>query len=74
MPKGRYAVGIEAIDGAPVYPDQINTAAIIGDAYGVLDFHEEFYDRREDDVEARPGDAKPVFVAAGQVRAAASIS
>jgi Matrixin len=68
VPKGHYAVGVEAVDGSPATSGQMGVVAVIGDLYGLLDFQEEFYDRHEDDVEVRPGDARPVHVTAGFAR------
>src|SRR5262245_1030488 len=56
VPKGSYAVGVEALDGFPVSADRINTNASIGAIFGQQNFNEEFYNgNREAGREPRLG-------------------
>ena len=68
VPKGTYAVGAEAVDGAPVPATSISVAAQIGGIFGQLNFEEEFFNAQlEVEGELRPGQKKSVVVKAGQV-------
>ena len=59
VPKGQYAVGVEAVDGAPAAAGNISFTCQIGAFYGQMNFNEEFYNRnREGSIEVRPGDDK----------------
>ena len=67
VPKGSYAVGVEAIDGSPVTTGSISFTAQIGGIFGQLNFAEEFYNRnKEGAIEVRPGQAKNVVAHAGR--------
>ncbi len=69
VPKGNYAVGVEAVDGSPAAAANISFTCQIGGFYGQLNFNEEFYNhRREGSLEIRPGDDKNVIVLAGKTR------
>ncbi len=46
VPKGRYTVGVEAVDGAPAAPGNINFTPQIGNFFGQMNFVEEFYNTR----------------------------
>lgn len=73
VPKGSYSVGIEAVDGQPAAAGNISFTCQIGGFYGHQNFNEEFYSRRDDDVEVRPGRAANVHVSAGQKRSGIDI-
>ena len=67
VPKGSYAVGVEAIDGSPVTTGSISFTAQIGGFFGQLNFSEEFYNNNQEGaVEVRPGQAKNVVVHDGR--------
>jgi hypothetical protein len=66
LPAGNYDVGIEAVDGSPVPAGSISFTAQIGGIYGQQNFNEEFYNRKEDDVEVRPGRSRNVRVRNGK--------
>jgi hypothetical protein len=63
---GLYNVGVEAVDGLPVGSTSISYNAQIGDAFGLLDFNEEYWTPGDSADETRPGLAFPVPVLAGQ--------
>ena len=74
VPKGSYAVGVEALDGLPISADRISTNAILGVLFGQQDFNEEFYNgNREAGREPRLGQRQNVSVQAGQTRAGINI-
>lgn len=63
---GRYAVGVEAVDGSPAAAGNISFTCQIGAFFGQQNFHEEFYNRaREDEIEVRPGRSANVRVRRG---------
>jgi hypothetical protein len=66
VPKGSYAVGVEAMDGAPVAAANVSLTGQIGSLLGQLNFEEEFYNAQwESRGELRPGQKKSVVVKAG---------
>jgi len=69
VPKGIYAVGVEAVDGHPdIAPGTVlpPLSCQIGAFFSQLDFNEEFYNRsREGAREVRPGEKSPVQVLPG---------
>jgi hypothetical protein len=68
VPKGSYAVGVEAVDGSPAPYTHINLTSEIGTLLEQMDFAEEFYNgHKEAAVERRPGEAKNVHVIPGKV-------
>lgn len=74
VPKGNYAVGVEAVDGTPAAAGNISFTCQIGGFYGQMNFNEEFYNRnREGSIEVRPGDDKNVHVNPGKVRSGVDI-
>lgn len=74
VPLGAYAVGVEAVDGAPVAASSVSLTAQIGAIFGQQNFNEEFYNRRrEGAVETRPGEDFPVIVLPGKRRTGTSI-
>lgn len=74
VPKGSYAVGVEAVDGAPAAAGNISFTCQIGAFYGQMNFNEEFYNRNsEGSLEVRPGDNKNVHINPGQIRAGIDI-
>ncbi len=73
MPKGSYAVGVEAADGFPVPAGNVSLTALIGALFGQMNFAEEFYDSREAAIETRPGRHKNVSVRAGELEAGIDI-
>jgi hypothetical protein len=63
VPKGIYAVGVEAVDGNPQVASDMPRICQIGAAFGQQNFNEEFYNRsREDAREVRLGEKFPVLV------------
>lgn len=60
LPLGIYNIGIEALDGSPVSPFQINTTASIGGFWGQQIFDEELWTVGDNNLESRPGLALPV--------------
>ena len=75
VPKGNYAVGVEAIDGSPVAAAQVSFTTQIGNFFGQQNFIEEFYNNdSEGVVERDPADAKNVHVNNGQVNAGNNIT
>ncbi|HEY9434806.1 MAG TPA: matrixin family metalloprotease [Blastocatellia bacterium] len=63
VPKGLYAVGVEAVDGSPVAAANISTTCQLGAIFGQQNFNEEFYNRSREDVrEVRLGEKSPVLV------------
>ncbi len=67
VPKGSYAVGIEAMDGNPVPAGSVSLTGQIGSLFGQLNFSEEFYNKnKEDAIEVRPGQPKNVHVNPGK--------
>jgi hypothetical protein len=66
VPKGIYAVGVEAVDGNPIDAGDVNLICQIGFAFGQQNFNEEFYNRsREAAREVRLGEKFPVLVLPG---------
>ncbi len=66
VPKGIYAVGVEAVDGNPRDASDVNLICQIGFTFGQQNFNEEFYNRsREDTREVRLGEKFPVPVLPG---------
>ena len=66
VPKGIYAVGVEAVDGNPRDASDVNLICQIGFTFGQQNFNEEFYNRsREDAREVRMGEKFPVLVLPG---------
>jgi Matrixin len=66
VPKGIYAVGVEAVDGNPRDASDVNLICQIGFTFGQQNFNEEFYNRsREDAREVRLGEKFPVLVLPG---------
>jgi len=67
VPKGIYAVGVEAVDGHPGFGGVLPPLICqIGAFFGQQDFNEEFYNRsREEAREVRLGEKFPVLVLPG---------
>jgi hypothetical protein len=66
VPRGLYAVGVEAVDGNPVPAANISITCQLGSIFGQQNFNEEFYNRsREDAREVRLGEKFPVLVLPG---------
>jgi len=67
VPKGVYAVGVEAVDGHPGFGGVLPPLICqIGAFFGQQDFNEEFYNRsREEAREVRLGEKFPVLVLPG---------
>jgi matrixin len=62
VPKGLYAVGVEAVDGSPVAAANISTTCQLGAIFGQQNFNEEFYNRSREGVrEVRLGEKFPVL-------------
>lgn len=66
VPKGNYAVGVEAVDGTPAAAGNISFTCQVGAFYGQQNFNEEFYSPFDDDDEARPGFSRNVHVSEGR--------
>jgi hypothetical protein len=74
VPPGNYAVGVEAVDGLPNLPAQINFTTQIGNFYGQQNFIEEFFNNQsEAALEREPDQDKNVHVNIGQVNANTNI-
>jgi hypothetical protein len=75
VPKGSYAIGVEATDGEPAAAANISFTAQIGGAFGQLNFNEELWNNnKESTVEKRPWQAKNVAVAPGKTLAGIDIT
>jgi Matrixin len=75
VPKGQYAVAVEATDGAPVPATSISFTTQIGNFFGQMNFHEEFFnDDNESTTETRPGQKKNVVAEAGSVTAGIDVT
>jgi hypothetical protein len=73
-PKGQYAVRVEATDGDPVAVSSISFTTQVGNFFGQMNFHEEFYNKNKEATgERRPGDAKNVVAKAGRVTSGVDI-
>lgn len=67
VPQGRYAVGLQSLDGLPAAPANISNTAFFGSLVSDLDFEEEFWSFLvEDSIEVWPGLAVPVKVRKGK--------
>jgi hypothetical protein len=67
VPRGIYAVGVEAVDGNPRDASDMPIICQIGAAFGQQNFNEEFYNRsREDAREVRLGEKFPALVLPGR--------
>ena len=74
VPRGNYNVRVEAVDGSPVTPNQVNLTALVGNSFGQHNFIEEFWNsQNEGALEREPGDGKNARVNNGQVRAGVNI-
>ncbi len=59
--RGMYTVGLEAVDGTPIAPGQVNFDLQVGGFFGQLDFQEERFDGdAEAALEYAPGRSVPV--------------
>ncbi len=68
VPRGSYAVGVEAVDGEPVAPANISFTTQIGGFFVQNNFNEEFYNNNQEAArELRLGQRKNVPVHAGSV-------
>jgi hypothetical protein len=67
VPKGTYTVGVEAVDGNPAAPGNINFGPQIGNFYGQMNFVEEFFNTKSAQfaVSRVLGEKTPVVVPAG---------
>lgn len=62
-PLGRHLVGLEGVDGTPMFASNINETAIEGSVNRQVDFVDEFFDRgTEEDGEHQPGRGVPIAV------------
>lgn len=67
VPKGDYAVGVEAVDGFPVAANAINFTAQIGAFFGQQNFNEEFFNGSAESArEDKPGETQAVSAASNQ--------
>jgi hypothetical protein len=66
-PAGNYSLYVKPV-GLPLPPFAINFTTIVGDFYGLLDFHEERVNRGDAAEEADAGLATPFHVLAGRTR------
>ena len=75
VPKGRYAVAVEATDGFPVPAANVSFTTQIGNFFGQMNFQEEFYNNgNEGGTEVKPGQKKNVVAKAGQVTSGIDVS
>ena len=63
VPKGRYKVGLEALDGFPTAGDRINLTGVIGTLYGLQNFDEEYWNARNESFEEIWTGQQPTVVA-----------
>jgi hypothetical protein len=69
VPKGSYAVGVEALDGSPVGAANVSISAQLGQIFGQLNFNEEFWNlNNEGAIEVRAGEAMNVHVNEGETQ------
>ncbi len=69
VPKGTYAVGVEAMDGNPVAAANVSLTGQIGGIFGQLNFNEEFWNNNlESGQELRIGQRKSVPVQPGRTQ------
>lgn len=69
VPKGSYAVGIEAVDGSPVPATNINTTTQIGALFGQQNFVEEYYNNNKEQArELRLGERKNIPIQPGRTQ------
>lgn len=75
VPKGRYRVGIEPVDGQPVSATSVSFTTLIGNFFGQQNFNEEFLagSDEDDDADSDSGDDdsdsdKGISVEAGETR------
>ena len=74
VPRGNYNIRVEAVDGSPVAPNQVNLTALVGNSFGQHNFIEEFWNSQsEGSVEREPGDRKNVHVNNGQIKSGVNI-
>jgi hypothetical protein len=73
VPAGRYAVGIEPVDGLPVPAGSISLTAQIGAVFGQQNFNEEFYSRGREAVIESERRAATVRVNEGEVQSGIDI-
>ena len=74
VPKGSYAVGVEAMDGNPVAAANVSLTGQIGSIFGQLDFNEEFWNNNlESGRELLIGQRKNVPVQAGKTQTGINI-
>ena len=75
VPKGSYAIGVEATDGEPAAAANISFTAQIGGAFGQLNFNEEFWNNnKEESPEKRPWQPKNLAVSAGRVQGGVDVT
>lgn len=69
VPPGTYRVGVEPVDGTPSAHSRVNLNTFLQDFIDQDDFHEDWWNGPEEGlIESRPWQARPVTVAAGEVR------
>jgi hypothetical protein len=75
VPKGGYAVGVEAVDGRPAAAANISFTCQIGNFFGQQNFNEEFYNNnQEQGRELRLGQRKNVPIQPGGTQAGINIT
>ena len=75
VPKGNYAVGIEAVDGTPVPAANISFTTQIGNFFGQQNFVEEYWNNNsENSIERRIGQKKNIPVVVGKTTGGVDIT
>lgn len=75
LPKGNYAIGVEAVDGQPAAVGNISFTTQIGGFLGQNNFSEEFFNlTQEGPIEVRPGQATNINVKPGFLVSGANIT
>jgi hypothetical protein len=75
VPKGSYAIGVEATDGEPAAASNISFTAQIGGAFGQLNFNEEFWNNnKEESAEKRPWQPKNLAVSEGKTQSGVNLT
>ncbi|RMH20316.1 MAG: hypothetical protein D6696_08470 [Acidobacteria bacterium] len=66
VPKGKYELFVEALDGNPAGAGNISISAILGNIFGQLDFNEEFFEKGDGDSDSGKVKRLKVKVKAGE--------
>ena len=75
VPKGSYAVGVEAVDGSPAAAGNISFTCQIGGFFGQQNFNEEFWNNnKEAGRELRLGQKKSIAIQPGRTQAGINLT